>query len=65
MELKSAVIVEVKRNDNLFRLELPVGAPLGDAYEATRQMLYKITELAKDSVDKAEIVDKAEMAKDE
>jgi hypothetical protein len=53
MELKSSVILEVKRNDNVFRLELPVGAPLGDAYEATWSMLSKIVEMAKESVDKS------------
>ena len=53
MELKSSVILEAKRNDYLFRLELPIGAPLGDAYEATWEMLSKIVSMAKESVDKS------------
>lgn len=53
MELKSSVVMEVKRNDFTFRLELPVGAPLGDAYEAIFEMLGKVVEMAKESVDKA------------
>ena len=53
MELKSSVILETKRNDYVFRLELPIGAPLGDAYEATWEMLSKIVEMAKESVDKS------------
>jgi hypothetical protein len=53
MELKSSVIMEVKRNDFVFRLELPVGAPLGDAYEVIFEMLGKVVEMAKESVDKA------------
>lgn len=53
MEMKSSLILETKRNDYLFRLELPIGAPLGDAYEATWEMLSKIVELAKESVDKS------------
>lgn len=52
MELKSSVIMEVKRNDFTFNLELPVGAPLGDAYEAVLEMLSKIVEMAKESVEK-------------
>lgn len=60
MELKSNVIMEVKRNEVIFRLELPYGAPLGDAYEAVFEMLGKIVEMAKESVDKS-----APKAKDE
>ena len=56
MEMKSSLILETKRNDYLFRLELPIGAPLGDAYEATWEMLSKIVEMAKESVDKSKKV---------
>jgi len=53
MELKSSVILETKRNDYTFRMELPIGAPLGDAYEAAWEMLSKIVEMARESVDKS------------
>ena len=53
MELKSSLILETKRNDYVFRLELPIGAPLGDAYEATWEMLSKIVDMAKESVEKS------------
>lgn len=53
MDIKSTVILEVKRNDFIFRMELPVGAPLGDTYEAGWEFLKKINELAADAVEKA------------
>lgn len=53
MELKSIVAIEVEKNERIFKLELPVGAPLGDAYEACWEMLNKIVAMAKESVDQA------------
>jgi hypothetical protein len=53
MELKTAVILEVKRNDFIFRMELPIGAPLGDTYEAGWEFLKKINDLSAEAVEKA------------
>ena len=55
MELKSILALEVVNKEKTYRLELPVGAPLGEAYEATWEMLKKIVELVNESVDKAKI----------
>ncbi len=53
MELKSTVILEVKRGEFVFRMELPVGAPLGDTYEAGWDFLKKINDLMTDAIEKA------------
>jgi hypothetical protein len=55
MELKQILSLEVVRNDKVYRLELPIGVPLGEAYEATWEMLKKIVELVNESVDKAKM----------
>lgn len=55
MELKQILGLEVAKNERVYRLELPVGAPLGEAYEATWEMLKKIVELVNESVDKAKM----------
>ena len=65
MEIKSSLLLEVKKGDYVFRLELPVGSNIGDAYEATWEMLNKITELAKESVDKAKRPEKEPASGDE
>jgi len=53
MEVKSVVSLEVTLSDYTFTFNMPVGAKLGDAYEAAWACLEKITELAKESVEKA------------
>ena len=64
MELKSILGLEVIKNERVYRLELPVGAPLGEAYEATWEMLKKIVELVNESVDKAKMDAKKENGDD-
>lgn len=64
MELKSILALEVVKNERTYRLELPVGAPLGEAYEATWEMLKKIVELVNESVDKAKMEPKEKNGED-
>ena len=54
MELKSLILVEVKKDDRVYRFEMPVGAPLGECYDAAFQALNKIAELMRDAASKAE-----------
>lgn len=49
MNLKSIIIAEVVKGENVYRFEMPVGAPFGECYDAAFQMLNKITELAKEA----------------
>lgn len=55
MEFKQILSLEVVKNDKTYLLHLPVGAPLGDAYEATWEMLKKIADLINESADKSKM----------
>lgn len=52
MDIKSTVVIEIKKNDNVYRFEMPVGAPFGECYDAAFQTLNKVSELAKEAADK-------------
>ena len=39
MEVKSYISMEVKREDRIYRLDLPIGAPFGEVYDVVREML--------------------------
>jgi len=55
MDIKPTLSLEVVNKDHTYRLQLPVGAPLGEAYEATWEMLKKIVDMVNESVDKAKM----------
>jgi hypothetical protein len=42
MEVKNEVVLEIKREERLYRMEFPVGAPLGEAYDVCRSFLEKL-----------------------
>lgn len=48
MEFKNKVILEIVKEDLPYRLELPAGCPLGDAYQVVGQFLDKMVELIND-----------------
>ncbi len=48
MNLKSCVTIEITKNDRLYTFTMPVGAPFGEAYDVSYEVLLKIAELAKD-----------------
>ena len=54
MNLKSAVIFEVIKEERLYRFEIPVGAPYGECYDAGFAFLKKVEELSAEAVKKAE-----------
>jgi hypothetical protein len=53
MEVKSQVLLEVKKNDRVYTFSLPMGAPFGECYDACFESLQKILELAQQSAEKA------------
>lgn len=60
MDLKTAVIFSVTKNDRLFQFVAPTGAPLGECYDAAFEVLSSITEQAKAAADKAKKEEKTE-----
>jgi len=53
MDLKSAVIIETKKNDNVFQFIMPIGAPFGECYDACFEALNKIVALSKEAAEAA------------
>lgn len=51
--LKSIVAIEIKKNDHVYRFEMPVGAQYGEAYDAAFEALKQITQLASEAADRA------------
>ncbi len=47
MNLRSEVVIEVEKGDNMYRFCMPGGANYGEAYDAAFEALGKIMELAK------------------
>jgi len=52
MEEKNIIAFEIQKEGKLYRLEVPHGAPLGEAYEATAGFLARIVELINDHAEK-------------
>lgn len=51
------VVLEVEKDGNKFRMEMPYGAPLGDAYNAAHGFLSQIVEMSKEAADKRKPVE--------
>lgn len=60
MDMKSVVVLEVKKGDNLFQFLMPIGAPFGECYDAAFQALGKVTEMMKEAAEKAKPADSAD-----
>lgn len=54
MEVKSAIIIEVKKNENIYILQVPSGVSYGELYDAVFIMLQGITELSRKALKEAE-----------
>lgn len=73
MEAKNVIAFEYEKEDRVYRLEMPHGAPLGEAYEATSnflaEMVRMINEHAQNSMPKEsedeEDAEKADSPKEE
>lgn len=53
MNQRLVVQLEHSVNDRTYHLHLPVGGPIGEAYDACHAMLQQIVEMAKAANDKA------------
>jgi hypothetical protein len=47
------VVLEVTKEDRTFTFVMPIGAKIGDAYEACWECLQKISSIASEAVEKA------------
>lgn len=52
MEIKNIVTLEIEKEKRIYRLELPIGAPLGEAYDATATFLEKLVLLINENAEK-------------
>lgn len=53
MEMKQLICMEVKKNDNVYRLIVPAGAGYGELYDALFEMLNSTIKLAQDAASQA------------
>lgn len=65
MEQKNVIAWEIQKEGRDYRLELPLDAPLGEAYEVAREYLAKIVELINNNLPKKEESDEPEEAAEE
>lgn len=52
MEAKNIISFEFKKEDRIYRFELPYGAPLGEAYEVCSLVLDEIVRQIKEHAEK-------------
>lgn len=52
MEAKRLIAFEYKKEDRIYTLEMPDGAPLGEAYEAAANFLQEMVTLINDHANK-------------
>lgn len=53
MDQKAYVCLEVKKEDNVFKFLMPMGAPLGQAYDAAFACLQEIVSMSKAAAERA------------
>ena len=54
MELQSAIVLEVKKDERVYRLYIPNGAPFGEAYDAASEMVGTLFQLSKENHEKVQ-----------
>ena len=54
MPLKTAISVEVTKNEHVYQFNMPLNVPLGEAYDAAFEVLREITDLAKKATENAQ-----------
>lgn len=54
MKVRNSITLEVEKEERLYQMELPVNAPLGEAYEAVSEFRKEIVRLINESVQKEE-----------
>ena len=58
MEVKNVICFEIEKEDRIYRLEMPMGAPLGEAYEVASNFLERMIELINENAEKAKLEEK-------
>jgi len=53
MEAKNVIAFEYIKEDRLYRLEMPHGAPLGEAYEASAEFLAEMVRMINEHAENA------------
>ena len=53
MDIRSHVVIEIKKEDHTFSFHMPLGAPFGKAYDAAYEVLQHIVDLSKKAADQA------------
>ena len=51
MEEKGIYVIEETRNSRTYSLSMPLGSPIGEAFDVTHEFLQKLTQLAKKSAE--------------
>ena len=65
MDLRSEVVMEIKKNDRVYKFVMPMACPFGEAYDAAFEALQNISKMAKDAADRAEQKKTVEPASDD
>ena len=53
MEAKNLLVFEFKKEDRIYSLQMPAGAPLGEAYEASASFLAEMIRMINEHAAKA------------
>lgn len=59
MDIRSHVVIEIKKEDHTFSFSMPLGAPFGKAYDAAYEVLQHIVELSRKAADQAKQAESA------
>lgn len=62
--IKPNMVITVEKGDRTFRFEMPVGAPLGECYDAAFEMLREIVNLSDKAVQNAKPKDEEKSEED-
>jgi len=57
MTQKAVIQFEVEKNKHRYTFVMPVGSPLGEAYDAVFEVLIKLKEISDEAVEKAKRVE--------
>lgn len=65
MEAQNIIAYEYKKEERVYRLELPHGAPLGEAYEASASFLAEVVRLINEHAEKVKPLEEEKAAEAE
>ena len=54
MDAQNVISFEIKKDERSYRLEMPAGAPLGEAYEATASFLAEMVRMINEHAEKSQ-----------